>query len=270
MTIALCLGGAKGVWEEYDEARALCAGLPTITVACNFAGIQFDGHLAAWITLHPEMFDPWREERAALGRNTDYRAVVHARKKIASAVEVHKQTWNGSSGLYMAQVALELLGARGAILCGVPMEPEGGHIHWPGRWDFVNRYRPAFLEAKRKRAPIRSMGGWTAEHLGRPDRAWLESLPEPGAPIRRNQEDPAMRLKALHPINVSPKVRVRRGDVFEVSKELGDRYLRMKLAEPTKAKLTFNGADESRFDHDGDGKAGGSKPKAKAEPGAQA
>lgn len=257
MTIALCLGGSLSVWDDFEAAKEIVGADPYIVVACNFAGVQYGGRLDAFVTLHPEMFDPWREERAALGRNTDYRAVVHARKKIASAVKVHKQTWNGSSGLYMAQVALELLGARGAILCGVPMEPEGGHIHWPGRWDFVNRYRPAFLEAKRKRAPIRSMGGWTAETLGRPDRAWLESLREPKPRIRSTQEEPVMRLKALFPINVSPKVRVRRGDVFEVSKEVGDRYLRMALAEPTKAKVTA-------------GEPLATDPKAKVEPEAQA
>lgn len=34
--------------------------------------------------------------------------------------------------------------------------------------------------------------------------------------------------------------------------------------EPRQGRLPFNGADASKFDHDGDGKPGGSKPKATA------
>ncbi|MCR5874368.1 hypothetical protein LRS10_09450 [Phenylobacterium sp. J426] len=54
-----------------------------------------------------------------------------------------------------------------------------------------------------------------------------------------------MRLKALMPHPVSAKLKVRRGDVFEVSKELGDRLVRMQIAEPTKAKVTVGDGEPS-------------------------
>lgn len=53
-----------------------------------------------------------------------------------------------------------------------------------------------------------------------------------------------MRLKALQPHPVSAKLRVRRGDVFEVSKELGERLVRMRIAEPTKAKVSVGGESD--------------------------
>lgn len=76
----------------------------------------------------------------------------------------------------MAQVALEVLGADGVILCGVPLEAGGQHIHWPGEWADVERYRGGFLQAKADGANIRSMGGWTAEVLGSVDAEWLAEL----------------------------------------------------------------------------------------------
>mgnify|MGYP006397047357 CR=1 FL=1 len=173
--IALCLGGARSVWEDLERARALVGDAPALVVACNFAGIAYEGRLDAWVTLHPEMCAPWRAERAGRGLNTDYRFFMHKARRGVSA-EILPQGWYGSSGLYMAQVALERLGCAGAILCGVPMAAEDGHIHWPGPWTEFARYRPGFLAAQAEGAEIRAMSGWTAEALGQPDAAWLASL----------------------------------------------------------------------------------------------
>lgn len=173
--IALCLGGARSVWEDLERARALVGDAPALVVACNFAGIAYQGRLDAWVTLHPEMCEAWREARAGRGLNTDYRFFMHkARRGVAA--EILPQGWYGSSGLYMAQVALERLGCAGAILCGVPMAAEDGHIHWPGPWTEFARYRPGFLAAQAEGAEIRAMSGWTAEALGQPDAAWLAAL----------------------------------------------------------------------------------------------
>lgn len=171
--IALCLGGAKSVWEDLAAAKALIGNRPHTVVACNYAGIQYAGRIDAWVTLHPERFQPWQEARAAKGYNTDYRAFVHARRHNQAPAEAVPERWAGSSGLFMAQIALEVLGAAGAILCGVPMEASGRHIHWPGEWGATKLYRPAFLKAQADGAAIRSMSGWTADLLGRPDAAWL-------------------------------------------------------------------------------------------------
>jgi hypothetical protein len=176
LMIALCLGGARSVWADLAAARDLTRNTSTLVVACNFAGIHYDGRLDAYCTLHPERFRPWREERAAGGLNTDYRAIVHAPHRQVPDAEIVPHGWYGSSGLYMAQVALQHMGARGAILCGVPMEAEGMHIHWPGEWGHTARYRAGFEAAKAEGANIRSMSGWTAQLLGRPDEAWLSEV----------------------------------------------------------------------------------------------
>ena len=150
----------------------LCRGVLTITIACNHAGIQFRGRLDAWATLHPERLAGWQAERAAAGLNSDYRAFVHAGRR-GLVAEVVPHGWYGSSGLYMAQVALEALGCAGAILCGVPMEADAGHITGAPAWPHVERYRGGFQQAKADGANIRSMSGWTAEVLGEPDEEWI-------------------------------------------------------------------------------------------------
>jgi len=174
--IALVLGGAKTVWRDLERAQALTAGLDTIIVASNYAGLHYPGRIDAWPTLHHEAFTPWREQRAAAGGNTDYRAFIHARHWACDGCEILPERWSGSSGLYAAQVALEAMDAAGVILCGVPMDAEAGHIIRPGLWSDTDRYQPGFLKAKAEGAAIRSMSGWTADVLGQPNRHWLRGL----------------------------------------------------------------------------------------------
>lgn len=170
--IALCLGGALCVWDDLERAKKLIGNARHIVVACNYAGIQYNGRIDAWVSLHPERLRPWMAERAERGGNTDYRVFGQARR-CNSPGEVISQTWNGSSGLYAAQVALGTLGASGAILCGVPMESEARHIHWPGDWADHNLYRLGFERAKADGANIRSMSGWTKALFGAANRKWV-------------------------------------------------------------------------------------------------
>lgn len=189
--IALCLGGARSVWADYARAREMVG--PHIVVACNFSGIRFDGSLDAWVTLHPDRLDGWMKDRAERGLNMDFRTFAHE----AGADEIVAQRWDGSSGLYMAQVALEQMGATGAVLCGVPMEPEAGHIDAAGLWNVRDRYLAGFEAAKAGGANIRSMSGWTAALFGEPDAAWLQEcgVSEPRMIARRTEAD--MRIKML-------------------------------------------------------------------------
>lgn len=171
MSIALCLGSARSVWADYDRAIALCAASDTIIVACNHAGIRFPGHIDAWVTLHPDLFNGWKQEREWLGRDGGYRCFVHEQIDGGEA-DVLPMTWRGSSGLYAAQAALGPLGCTGAILCGVPLQSADGHIHW-GTWGDGERYHAGAIEARKSGANIRSMSGWTAEYFGRPDTLWI-------------------------------------------------------------------------------------------------
>ncbi|MBI1405705.1 MAG: hypothetical protein GC145_06220 [Caulobacter sp.] len=231
--IALCLGGATTVWAELAAAEALIGDRDRIIVACNFAGLQYRGDLDGWATLHPERFAAWRETRAARGGNIDYRAFIHADHPRCPDAEVVATRWRGSSGLYMAQVALEAMEAGGAILCGAPMDGSGDHIHWPGKWTASARYQPGFEAARAAGVNIRSMGGWTRKTLGAPDAAWLADIgvgPRRPAIERRyfTAEDPAMRVRFLKDFDYVPGgaprtlVAYRAGTEHTVKREAGE------------------------------------------------
>ena len=138
--IALCLGGAPSVWSDLSAAKALLAGRPYLTIACNFAGERYPDHLDAWATLHPEYLPTWKRRRKSIGGNHP-RLFCHIGHSDSPDIEPVPERFKGSSGLYMAQIAFEHLNATGVILCGVPMEQGAGHIHWPGPWSDPERYR---------------------------------------------------------------------------------------------------------------------------------
>lgn len=153
-------------------AKALLAGRPHLTIACNYAGRDYPERIDAWVTLHPELMGKWERERAKAGRNTDYRLFAHTAKHGCDP-EIHKERWKGSSGLYMAQIALWMR-CRAVILAGVPMDKDAGHFNYEGPWSDVERYRSGFRAAAAECGPsIRSMSGWTARLFGEPDGDWL-------------------------------------------------------------------------------------------------
>lgn len=172
--IALALGGAVGVWNDLAAAQAILAGRPYLTIACNDAGAHYPGHLDTWVTLHPEQFHTWRQRRAKMGGNADYRTFTRLGGRSTTDAEIVSERWPGSSGLYMAQIGLDRLGATGVILCGVPLDPDQDHFHRPGAWTDAERYRQGFKAAAKVIGPhLRSMSGWTAQLLGTPSGEWL-------------------------------------------------------------------------------------------------
>lgn len=161
------------MWRDYDEAASL---FPDHHVgAVNEAGRDFDGPLALWCSLHPEKMPRWQRERARAGRSTDYTCVCNKAHPEARIDRTFGEVWGGSSGLYICQVAILALGFDRIILCGIPMDASK-HYHGADGWDAYPRYRDAWIEAtdqQELRGRIRSMSGWTAGQLGRPDIDWL-------------------------------------------------------------------------------------------------
>jgi hypothetical protein len=167
--LAAVLGGASGVFAELATLRGL--SVPDLVIATNDAGAVYPGHLHGWATLHHEQFAEWRARRAG---NQDYRAFCIEPFPGLDA-EIVREKWSASSGLYAAQIALDVFGARGVVLCGVPLSPEAGHFFDRGSpWGDAPVFRRGFEAALPViRGPVRSMSGWTRELLGAPDAEWL-------------------------------------------------------------------------------------------------
>lgn len=174
-------------------------------VATNLAGIHHDGRIDGWATLHPELLGDWIKGRE-VGR-------MFAPACVDSVdVEVVPERWPGSSGLYAVQCALFEMGASGAILCGLPMDSEAGHIIRPGPWGPVGTYRQAFVSALPLiGGRVRSMSGWTCEVFGAPKPDWIGAI---------GRARPA-----------SPATPQRRRPMFEV-KNVSDRSQRFNEADP--------------------------------------
>lgn len=169
--IAAVLGGASGVWSDLASLKALRS--PDIVIACNDAGAAYPGRLDGWATLHAEKLAGWMERRKGGG----YRAfsIKGHWDHPSGAVEIIRERWAGSSGLYGAQIALEAFGASGVVLCGVPLDADKGHYFEPGKpWPEAELYRAGFRAALPViRDRVRSMSGYTRELLGAPTPEWL-------------------------------------------------------------------------------------------------
>jgi len=192
MRTALVLGGAACLWDDIHAFWGLHGFDPAPgnlvapekpwqgVVACNDAGAEWPGALDAWVTLHPRFWDRkgWKAKRAANGfpPARAYYAHEAARPPVPDDVTVTDylfpgQDKSGSSGLFAAKVALIDLGFDRAVLCGIPLT-RTPHFFGGEPWRSAENYRRQWLTVPEEyRARMRSMSGWTAVLLGRPETA---------------------------------------------------------------------------------------------------
>src|SRR3990167_2106243 len=170
--IAAVLGGALGVWDEYE---ALMAMAPVdVVIATNSAGRDFPGEFDHWVSFHAELFPHWLERRRRDGQPDPGRFWTINAKRPANDVPVTRvPNWGGSTGLVAVTVALQL-GIERVVLCGVPLTREGEHYDKPGSWRDAPNYRKGFLSHMPEMGgKVRSFSGYTAEILGKPTREWI-------------------------------------------------------------------------------------------------
>lgn len=176
---ALVLGDAACV--HVDATAALKLFTPSAIAAANNIGIEWQGHLDFWFTLHPGACIDWIGIRDAVARRTKAgrnKPEVWAHKA-APAIDKTTPDWGGSTGLLAVKGLLEL-GFERIVLAGVPMDTSP-HFYNGQPWRQVERYRQAWKAHLHEIAPfVRSMSGWTADLLGKPDADWLASdCPQP-------------------------------------------------------------------------------------------
>jgi hypothetical protein len=167
--IALVIGSGSCVWEDVDAAMQL--GEYAGSVACKNMGIVWPGRLDAWASLHPERFPGGQVARRVRGL-PPHGAMIGLGD---TAFGFPGQTAPGSSGLFALKVALVDLGFDRAVLCGIPMSAEYEHFDKAGAWEGASHHHDGWRQAlSHIRDRARSMSGWTADLLGRPDEAWVE------------------------------------------------------------------------------------------------
>lgn len=187
-THALVLGGADCVWEDLKALEALM-GRPWdgIVIAANDIGSHWPGRLDHWVTLHPENFTRWIQDRRANGYPDGFRAWTpqNKMKKLKGQPNVPHTALNnigaGSSGMFGVAVALQGLGCTRVICAGIPMTKtphfEQSKVQVRGRkWEAADAHWKSWKEDKTAallKGRVKSMSGRTMELLGMPTPEWL-------------------------------------------------------------------------------------------------
>lgn len=177
--VAIVVGGGNDPLAEYAEAKALCiaAGKTFATFVCNDAIAVFPDHIDHACTLHPDKYQHWKvlRERGGLPQPT-----LRWSHRSYNQIDYHTKDWQGSSGLFCIKVAREL-GYTHIIACGVPMDPLARHFARGQIWNAADGFRRGWSRVQGALRPfLRSMSGWTREHFGVPDAAWLTAtIPDP-------------------------------------------------------------------------------------------
>lgn len=174
------VGGAACVLEDLADLRSIAE--PDTIIAINDIGAELE-HVDVWCTLHMEKMKMWlsrREEhglppvsRIAFGVSVPERFLTSYGYPSEKVIIEHNFDFRGGSGFFAAMLAQSLF--RGpVVLCGVPMEAVWSHFFDDKPWYDAQFYQSEWAKNLDKLIPrVRSMSGWTAKVLGRPDTSWI-------------------------------------------------------------------------------------------------
>ena len=173
----LCVGSAACMRADLAEAAVLGVSEAEgwVVVAVNHAGRDWPGELPHWASFHCELFPRWIPERQAAGRTPAGELWTGEHRGQPPGLSLKRApNWGGSSGLLAVSVALKLRAER-VVCCGIPLDHEQGHFDKPEvKWRDATNYRRGWVSHQVEMADrVRSMSGWTAGLLGRPDAEWL-------------------------------------------------------------------------------------------------
>lgn len=173
--VVAVLGGANGVWQEYQTARELLGRDFDFIVATNHAGRDAEFYIDHWCSVHGDLLIKWYKDRKEKGGDVGKLWTAKGRWK-TDKIFVHKFLYKGgSSGLLATDVAIHN-GANKVILCGVGLTSLGSHyddkIQKP--WREASRYRPQWVKRKDDlNTIVKSMSGWTKDYFGKVTEEWL-------------------------------------------------------------------------------------------------
>jgi hypothetical protein len=174
---AICLGSATCKDADLDAAAMLgmVPGPDCMVIATNHAGKDWPGHLDHWVSLHPDLFPKWMDERTRAGRPPAGQLwTVPGRGMNLALPLMRAPNWAGSSGLLAVTVGI-IVGAMPMVLCGIPLDLDMGHYDSPlVKWRDAGNYRKGWETHRAEMACVRSMSGWTMERLGVPTKEWID------------------------------------------------------------------------------------------------
>lgn len=181
MKRGLVLGDAACV--EKDIAAALDLSEFDGVAACNNMIVHWRGHLDYAVTLHAQPCQHWVgieealriREHHGLNRPSTWTGGIKGERAPPCFDRIIPEM-GGSSGLLCLQVMI-INGFDRIVLCGMPMTIAGAHFYTRAPWVAAQDFRKGWVRNQNAlRKVTRSMGGWTADLLGRPDEDWLAGV----------------------------------------------------------------------------------------------
>lgn len=177
--VAIIVGGAECVWDDFAVARALVdsVGGEVMVYATNDMIAMLPGVVTA-VTLHVDKLPGWLKARTAAGYPSP--STVWANRMRSGIVTGLSEDWGGSVGLFAAKIAFRHCGHTKVILAGVPMEVRANHFVRKRPWNACSSFRKGWERHRADMAPyVKSLSGWTADQLGRPSAEWLCDRADP-------------------------------------------------------------------------------------------
>lgn len=168
-TILIC-GGSKDVFKDIEAAKQIIEFDAILAINNILAELP---HVDYFASMHPMKVPVWLDERRVRGY-PDPKSFWTCKKKpqpLSIRFETIPNTLGGSA--MVAVHVARYLGYDKKILAGCPMQPEQAHYHNKKPWNDFIHYKKVWETDARVRHDVRSMSGWTREHLGAPTEDWL-------------------------------------------------------------------------------------------------
>lgn len=195
----IIIGGGHTVLDDWKYYTSMFMDRPDRYCDIGVVNDQiytFQGRVDYFFTLHGEKMEGWfnyRESKVESPEQWSFEIYCHRSERWKNTChdvakkdfefnttkyndilnyEIVNQKWEGSSGLYAVQNALEL-GYEKILLCGIPMDI-GRNIFRPRKWKQGDKYWNGWLNAYDTiKNNVRSPSGRTSELLGKPDMNWI-------------------------------------------------------------------------------------------------
>lgn len=171
---AFVLGSANTLSGDLAAAYSMIP-VPDTVIAVNSAGMDYEGVLPHFCTLHTEKIVGWLDARRNRGLPDPENFWTSNIKQLPPSIAFRRvPSWDGSSGLLAVTVAL-YMGYEKVVLCGIPLDKQAAHYNINEPWMDAPRYRHAWTKNMPcMRDRVKSMSGWTRNLLGAPTLEWLQ------------------------------------------------------------------------------------------------
>lgn len=168
MSPVIAIIGRAPCWSA--DFKSLTVMVPEVDIMTVGKDCEYAGHINFFATYHPADIPVYKAKRSSAGQNIDYKIVCHVNEKDKPADLVFRYEHpSGSSALLGTQAAI-FSGYKKIVLCGCPLEGVNENNY------SYTSFQKGWVKHKAELGNcVRSMSGWTAKFLGKPDLEWLES-----------------------------------------------------------------------------------------------